>query len=125
MFHLGFLVDIPVDTNIKPVAQQLRRAPVALQKAISEKIDELLKLDIIEKVDKPSPWISPLVPIIKNNGDLRLCIDMRRANEAIQREKHPLPTMEMFLPRLQNAKIFSRLDVKNAFHQVEISPSSL
>lgn len=99
MKNIFFLVQIPIDHNIKPVIQPLRRTPVALQNQINNKIDELLLLDIIEKVNEPSPWVSPLVPILKDNGDLRLCIDMRRANEAIVRENHPLPTMETFFTK--------------------------
>lgn len=116
----GVKVRIPIDAEVRPVIQPLRRVPVALQEKISGKIDELLALEIIESVNEPSAWVSPLVPIVKDNGDLRLCVDMRRANEAIVRENHPLPTMESFLPRLKSAQYFSRLDIKNAFHQLEL-----
>lgn len=48
---------------------------------------------------------------------------MRRANEVIIRENHPLHTIETFLPKLHDAKIFSRLDINNAFHQIDIDES--
>lgn len=80
--------------------------------------------DIIEPVKEFSQWISPLVTIVKDTGDLRLCVDMRRANLAIKREAHLMPTFEDFLPRLRNARVFSRLDIKDAFHQVELHESS-
>lgn len=48
----GITVHIPIDQNIRPVIQPLRRTPVALQQQINEKIDELLELDIIEKVNE-------------------------------------------------------------------------
>lgn len=118
------LVEISVDPNVKPVIQPLRRAPIALQDQISDKIQELLELDIIEPVKGPITWQSPLVPVLKGNGDLRLCIDMRRANEAILRENHPLPTFEDLLPLIRNARMFSRLDLKNGFHQLELHESS-
>lgn len=70
-----------------------------------------------EQVNEPSSWISPVVPVMKND-DVRICLDMRRANEAVLRENHPLPTMEDFLPHLGKAKFFTKLDIKNAFHQV-------
>lgn len=37
--------------------------------------------DIIEKVDGPTDWVSPSVPVPKRNGELRICVDMRRANK--------------------------------------------
>lgn len=119
----GVKLCIPINKQISPIAQHARRAPVALLSRIEEKLEMLLKSDIIEVVDEYSQWVSPLVAIVKDNGDLRLCVDMRRANEAIQRENHLMPTFDDFLPRLRNAKIFSRLDVKDAFHQIELDNS--
>ncbi|XP_055916386.1 uncharacterized protein LOC129949139 [Eupeodes corollae] len=113
----GFVVDIPLKENVKPVAQPYRRVPVPLEEAVDKKIDELLEQGIIEKVNEPSQWISPVVPVPKGD-DVRVCIDMRRANEAVQRENHPLPTMEDFLPHIGKGQFFTKLDVKNAFHQV-------
>lgn len=112
------VVDIPIKADAKPVIQPYRRIPVALEKAVDDKIDELLSQGVIEKVNEPSKWVSPVVVVPKGN-DVRICLDMRRANEAVERENHPLPTIEDFLPHLGKAKVFSRLDVKNAFHQVQ------
>lgn len=61
-----------------------------------------------------------MVPILKSDGDLRICVDMRCANKAIKREQHPLPTMEQLIPKFRKAKVFSKLDIKNAFYQVEV-----
>lgn len=49
---------------------------------------------------------------------------MRRANEAIVRENHPLPTMDVLLPKIREAKYYTKLDIKDAFHQIEIHPDS-
>lgn len=114
----GIVVNIPINPMVKPIAQPYRRIPVALEETVSEKIDELLALDIIEKVDGPSDWISPMVVVPKVN-DVRICVDMRRANEAIDRENYPLPTIEDFIPHMNKANWFTKLDVKNAFHQVK------
>lgn len=111
-------VRIPVNKNVTPIAQRVRRPPIALLNRIEEKLDQLLAMDIIEPVSGPAEWVSPLVTIVKDNGDLRLCVDMRRPNQAIQREHHMMPTFEDFLPRFKSARFFSRLDIKDAFHQV-------
>lgn len=58
-----------------------------------------------------------MVIVPRNNSDeIRICVDMRRANEAVERENHPLPIFEDFIAELANAKVL--IDVKNAFHQV-------
>lgn len=113
-------VRIPIDQDTTPVVQRARRPPIALLSRIEEKLEQLLATDIIEPVSGPSPWVSPLVTIVKDNGDLRLCVDMRRPNQAIQREYHVMPTFEDFLPHFKSAQFFSRLDIKDAFHQVRI-----
>lgn len=101
-----------------------RRIPIPLEAKIENKIEELRQRDIIEPVVGSSKWVSPMVPVSKENGEVRLCIDMRRANEAIVRENHPLPTMDKLLPKMKNAKVFTKLDIKDAFHQIEIHPHS-
>ncbi|KAG7304923.1 hypothetical protein JYU34_010335 [Plutella xylostella] len=104
--------------------QPYRRIPIPIEKEIQDKINELLFADIIEEVHEPSSWISPIVPILKDNGEARLCIDMRRANTAILKENHPLPCMDHLLPKIRKAQYFSKLDIKNAFHQIELHPNS-
>lgn len=119
-------VEIPIRPGVIPVAQPYRRVPIALEEIVDRKINELERQGIIEKVNEPSSWISPVVVVEKKSEDgviseknLRVCIDMRRANEAVQRENHPLPTFEDFLPHIGKGKLFSKLDIKNAFHQVD------
>jgi hypothetical protein len=62
---------------------------------MSRKSSNGLKLDIIEKVDGPTPWISPIVVVPKKSGEVRICIDMRKANQAVKREKHLMPTIHL------------------------------
>ena len=56
-----------------------------------EKIRELEEMDIIGETNGPTGWVSPLVAMPKKDGDLRIIIEMRRAIEAIQTERHPIP----------------------------------
>ena len=70
---------------MKPVVQPLRRIPFGLREKVDEKLDELLQAEVIEEVPEgPSGWISPLVVVPKSDGDVRICVDMRRANSTLQ-----------------------------------------
>lgn len=120
----GIEVDIPIDKNIQPVSQPLRRTPIPLEEAVNKKLDALLDSDVIEPVNNHTGWISPMVIICKPNKEIRICIDMRRANKAVLREKYPMPTIEDLLSKLKNCTIFSSLDIKQAFHQIMIKPDS-
>ncbi|XP_062557714.1 uncharacterized protein K02A2.6-like [Armigeres subalbatus] len=120
----GIVVEIPINESIQPVQQGYRRAPIALEGKIYDKLKSLLDLDIIEKVHGPSAWVSPMVPILKSSGEVRICVDMRRANQAILRESHPLPLIDEILGGLGNANKFTKLDIKEAYHQLELSEKS-
>lgn len=120
----GVLLEIPIDETAQPVQQPYRRAPIAMEGLIEKRLQVLLDQDIIERVTKPSAWVSPLVPVLKDSGEVRLCVDMRRANRAVLREKHPLPVIDELLGGIDGAIRFSKLDIKDAYHQIEISERS-
>ena len=121
----GYELKLHIDESVKPVAQPVRRIPFGLREKVDKKLDQLLELDIIEEVpDGPSGWISPLVVVPKGDGDIRVCVDMRRANEAIIRERHPIPTVEELLHDLNGSTVFSKIDLKWGFHQILLSEDS-
>ena len=129
LFHgIGKLKDVEVqlhiDKTIKPVAQAARRIPFHLRKQVSDELDNLERQGIIEKVEGPTPWVSPLVVIPKKKGGVRLCVDMRVPNKAIQRERHPSPTVDDLIHNLNGATVFSKLDLKAGYHQIPLAAKS-
>ena len=119
-----YQVKLYVDRNVPPVAQPVRRTPFSLRDKVKEKVEELVAMDIIEPVEGPTPWVSPVVVVPKQNDEIRLCVDMRRANEAIIRERYPIPTVDEVLQNLNQSTVFSKLDLKWGYHQLELHPDS-
>ena len=73
----------------------------------------------------PTTWVSPAVFVPKpNKDDVRICIDRRRANEAIQRENLPIPTVDQVLEEMNGSTVFSKLDKNMAFQQIELKDAS-
>ena len=95
-----------------------------MRSKLEEKIKQPIELDIIEPAQGPTPWVNPNVVVPKSGGDIRLCIDMRRANEAIRRARHPIPTFDEINQSISGSKVFSKLDLKWGYHQLELSPES-
>ena len=120
----NFKLTLHIDETVTPVAQPVRRIPFAMREKVEVKLKELQDLDIIEPVEGPSSWVSPIVVTPKPSGDIRLCVDMRHANEAIIRERHPIPTIDEILHELNGSCIFSKLDLKWGFHQLELAEES-
>ncbi len=74
----NYKLKVHINPNVPPVAQPHRRVPVHIRKAVDKKLKELEELDIIESLVGPTPWVSPLVAVPKANGDVCVCVDMRR-----------------------------------------------
>lgn len=117
-------VKLHVDPDFPPVAQPLRRTPFQLRERVEQKLNEMIEQDIIETVQGPTPWVNPIVVVPKANNEIRLTLDMRRANEAIIRERHPIPTVDEILEQLGESRHFSELDLNSAYFQIELEPES-
>ncbi|XP_055589748.1 uncharacterized protein K02A2.6-like [Uranotaenia lowii] len=117
-------VKLTIDEKIPPKRISYLRVPSAMEQKVDEKILEMLRCDIIEPVQGSSDWISPMVVVPKGKDDVRLCINMRYPNTAIQREYYPLPVIDTFLNRLRGSVCFSKLDITSAFHHIELHPDS-
>ncbi|XP_062711042.1 uncharacterized protein K02A2.6-like [Aedes albopictus] len=117
-------VHIHTDPEVKPVFQPVRRIPIPLEAAVDKKLNQLLATDIIEVKHGPATWVSPLVVVGKSNGEPRICLDLRRVNKAVLRERHPMPVVDEYLAHLGKGRIWSKLDIKDAFLQVELAPES-
>ena len=117
-------VTLHIDERVPPIAQATRRIPFHMRKAVAKELMNQEEQGIIEKVEGPTPWVSPLVIIPKKNGEIRLCIDMRRANKAINRERHPSPTVDDLVHNLNGATVFTKLDLRQGYHQVPLLPES-
>ena len=115
-----------IDKSVKPIVQKPRRTAINLIEPAADKVKSLVKEDIIERYpdNEPRTWVSPPVIAKKPNGDIRLCVDMRLANDAILRPYTQMPTMEDVKAKFGKATKFSKLDLKEAYHQFVLTPES-
>ena len=61
-------------------------------------------------------WATPLVPVPKKDGGVRICGDYKpTVNTQIEVAHHPLPTVELITPKLSGNTVFSKIDPKTAF----------
>lgn len=120
----GFKVKLIIDEKVPPVFQPYRRVPISLEEKVEKRIQEMLDKGIIERVTGYSRWASPLVVVPKKDGDIRVCVDLRRPNTAILYENVPFMTTEELMPKLRGAEVFSKIDGKDSYHQVELDEDS-
>ena len=121
-----FQVELHIDPHVPPVTQPHRLIPFHLRKKLDAELGKLERQGIIEPVDGPTPWVSPLVVTSKqkNPHQIRVCVDMRQPNRAILRERHITPTVNNLIHDLNGATVFSKIDLKSGYHQLELTPDS-
>nr|KYP48747.1 Transposon Ty3-G Gag-Pol polyprotein [Cajanus cajan] len=101
---------LPMIPGKKPVKQSPRRfAPEIIEK-IKEEIERLLKAKFI-RTSRYAEWISNVVPVIKKNGKLRVCIDFRDLNTATPKDEYPMPIAETMIDVAAGNEIMSALGV--------------
>ena len=110
--------------NESPCRAKLRRLLPGSPKAIKAKEawDELIKLGIVEKVDpsKSNSWVSPIHFVPKPCGALRPVGDFRALNIKTELDLFPLPHLRDFTHKIAGCSVFSKVDLRKAFHQIII-----
>ncbi|GFW77513.1 uncharacterized protein K02A2.6 [Trichonephila clavipes] len=103
---------------------RVRTVPFALKGRVENEIDRLEKEGIIEKVDS-SEWATPVVPVVKSDGSIRLCADYSvTLNPNLIVPQHPLPRLDEIFGSLNGGKQFTKLDFKHAYLQMKVHPDS-
>ena len=80
-------------------------------------VKNLLNAKIIFKV-RHSEWVSNLVPIWKKYGEIRLCIDFKNLNRALDKDNYHVPPIEKILQMVLGSELFSLLDGFFGYNQV-------
>ena len=108
---------VPKFCNPRPV-------PYALKMQVEMEIKRLESEGAWEKITY-SDWATPLVPVMKENGRVRLCGDYKvTVNPQLQVAQHPLPNPKDMFAALGGCKLFSKLDLRQAFNQMMMDKRS-
>ena len=115
---------IQLKPEVQPVVHAARKMPVALREKVKAELDRMEKLNIITKVDEPTNWVNSLVVVPKPNGTVRICLDPRDLNKAINREHYKMPTLEEITSQLSGAQYFTVLDATSGYWAIPLSNES-
>lgn len=114
----------PVRVEVQPHAQprfyKPRPVPFALLPRVDEALNKLIGQGILEPV-RHSEWATPIVPVVKKDGSIRICGDYKSTlNPVIHWETYPLPTLEELFAKLAGCSKFSKLDFDQAYQQLVV-----
>ena len=101
-----------------PFKERYRTIPPQLFSEVKAHLKEMLDLGAIRHSN--SPWASAIVLVRKKDGKLRFCIDLRKLNKRTLKDSYSLPKIEHVLDQLLGSTIFTTLDLKAGYWQVEM-----
>ena len=110
-------------TDYTPIKDTYHRIPPHQYEEVRKHLKEMLDVGAIRRSN--SPWASPVVLVRKKDGSLRFCIDLRKLNARTIKDAYSLPRIEDALDSLNGACIFTSLDLKSGYWQVELDESSI
>lgn len=118
---VGIRTKIVLNTDVPIVSRPRRLSPIE-----REQVNEVLKVWVEEGIIRPSnsEYASPIVLAKKKDGSIRVCVDYRKLNKHVLRLLFPLPLIEDQLDRLQGARWYTVIDLKNGFFHVPVEESS-
>ena len=127
---LGKIEGQPVNINLKENTtphhiSAPRHVALPLLQPLKEELDRMLNLGVIKKVDEPTEWCHPIVIVPKDNGAIRLCIDLTKLNEGVQREFYQLESVDETLAKLgKDCNVMSKLDANSGYWQIPLDEES-
>ena len=117
-------VNIHVDPAAHPRFYKARPLLHALMDGVDAEIDRLLRLGIITPV-KQSQLAAPVLPVVKRDNSIHLCGDYKiTVNQASPPDPYPIPGIEDLYATLADGKIFTKLNMSQAYQQLELDVPS-
>ena len=106
--------------NFKPYKQKPRRMGSDVIQKVKEEIHRLLKAGFI-RTAKYVEWRSNIVPVVKKNGKMRVCIDFRNLNLATPKDEYPMPIVDLLVDSSAGHQILSMMDGHSGYNQICIA----
>ena len=119
----------------KPARHAPRKVPVHLEAAFKEEIDSLVRQGILEDIKEHTDWVNSYVIVEKDTGNqhapnhtvkkkLRICLDPRDLNEALEREPYHTRSVDEITAKLQGMTVSTIVDFKKGYWMVVFHPDS-
>ena len=113
--------------EIEPGSKPPYRPPYRLGPAEQDELEEQIKDLLAQGFIRPScsPYGAPVLFVPKKDGRWRMCIDYRALNKQTIKDRYPLPRIDLLLDRLGQARVFSKLDLAQGYHQIAMTNDSI
>jgi hypothetical protein len=108
-------------TPLKPGVKPFKQRPYILNPKYKEKVkielDKMLEVGIIEPVEELE-WIITMVVQDKKTGEIRICVDLRKMNDACLHDPFPTPFIYEVLDNVGGQEVYSFTGMFLGYHQI-------
>lgn len=111
-------------SDVEPVYVRARPVPLALRARVERELARLEADGTIYRVEY-SDFGTPIVPVVKQNGEIRICGDYKiTINPKLKRDFYPLPRIDELFANLSGGERFTKIDLKHAYEQCMLTEDS-
>jgi transposase InsO family protein len=122
--YTGPAIHLQLKPDARPRFQKARSVPFSLKAKVEEQLDKEIAQGVLKPVSC-SDYASPIVPVLKADGSVRICADFKRTvNLDVEPDTCPLPRIEEVFAKLAGGQRFSKLDLSQAYSQLPLDESS-
>ncbi|KAG6456673.1 hypothetical protein O3G_MSEX009872 [Manduca sexta] len=119
----GGPVGFQLRDGARPVFMRARPLAYALREPVERALDQMVRDGILTPV-ATSDWATPIVPVMKKDGTVRVCADFKSTlNKCLEVDHYPVPRVEDLLAKLHGGQKFTKLDLSQAYAQFELNES--
>ena len=111
---------IPLKTDAKLVRQRPYRLNPRYKEKVKDELDRMLDAGIIEPVEE-SKWVGPMVVQGKKTGEVQICVDLRKLNDACMHDPSPTPFTDEVLEGVGDQEMYSFTDGFSGYHHIRIT----
>jgi hypothetical protein len=111
---------IPLKLDARPFKQRPYILNPKYKERVNIELDRMLEAGIIEPMEE-SKWISPMVVQDKKTGEIRICVDIRKLNDAYLHDTFPTPFTDEVLDNVGGQEVYSFTDGFLGYHQIQIA----
>jgi hypothetical protein len=113
-------MNIPLIPNARPIKKRPYTLNPKYKQKVRIELDKMFEAGIIEPVEE-SKWIIPMVVQDKKTGEIRICVDLRKLNDACLHDPFPTPFIDEFLDNVGGQDVYSFTNGFSGYHQIRIA----